>query len=195
MTITTRERDLYERAWAVPAYAELSPGVQMLPLFQQVAPLSTMRGTSVLDAGTGSGKGALALAEAGYTVRACDVTAAGLVPEFVEHQPAIPFAEVALWDDVARVMGFSDWVYCTDVLEHVPLPLTMLVVHRLLQVARRGLFLSIALVPDQFGAWVGQPLHLSVQSFTDWRDQLRTVGRLIEARDLLMSGVYVVAPC
>lgn len=195
MTVTSRERELYERAWAVPAYADRSPGVQMLPIFQQLVPRAVMHSPSVLDAGTGSGKGALALADAGYTVRACDLTSAGLGLEFRTRQPVIPFHEVALWDDVARVTGFADYVYCTDVLEHIPLPFTMLVVHRLLKVARHGVFLSIALVPDHFGAWVGTPLHQSVQVFTDWRDQLATVGRLVEARDLLTSGVYLVAPC
>lgn len=188
MSIAARERETYERAWAVPAYGDVSPGVRMLPLFKQIAP----RGVSVLDAGTGSGKGALALAEAGYEVRACDLTRAGLSPEFLARRPAIPCQEVALWDDVARVTGCADWVYCTDVLEHIPPAFTMLVVYRLLQVARKGVFLSIALVPDHFGAWVGKPLHQSVQSFAEWRDQIGTIGRIMEARDVLTSGVYVV---
>ncbi len=70
----------------------------------------------------------------------------------------------------------------------------MLVISRLLHVARRGVFLSIALVPDEFGVWVGQPLHQTVQGFTWWRDRLNTLGTIKECRDLLTAGVYYVEP-
>jgi hypothetical protein len=64
----------------------------------------------------------------------------------------------------------------------------------LLEVARRGVFLSISLMPDQFGKWIGKPLHQSVQTFPEWRDQLAAIGRVIEARDLLHTGIYLVEP-
>jgi hypothetical protein len=79
-------------------------------------------------------------------------------------------------------------------MEHIPPAFTMLVVARLLEVARSGAFFSISLVPDAFGAWVGKPLHQSVQSFTQWRDQLATLGEVLECRDLLTTGVYFVRP-
>ncbi len=70
----------------------------------------------------------------------------------------------------------------------------MLTVFRLLEVARRGVFLSIALEPDVFGAWVGKSLHQTVQSFTWWRDNLATLGTLKESRDLLNAGVFLLEP-
>jgi hypothetical protein len=90
--------------------------------------------------------------------------------------------------------GTFDYAYCCDVLEHIPTPFVMLVVSRLMAVTTRGVFLSVALQADQFGALVGEPLHLTVQSFTQWRDQLSTLGRLVEARDLMMTGVYYLEP-
>jgi hypothetical protein len=87
-----------------------------------------------------------------------------------------------------------DWVYCCDVLEHVPPQFTMLAIDQMLRVARLGVFLSIALVPDQFGVWVGEALHQTVQPFVWWRDSLREVGEVVDARDLLIHGVYVVRP-
>jgi len=72
----------------------------------------------------------------------------------------------------------------------------MLVVSRLLAVARRGVFLTISTQPDACGVWVGKPLHQTVESFVWWRDQLRTMGQLTDARDLLTAGAYLVrAPC
>jgi hypothetical protein len=80
------------------------------------------------------------------------------------------------------------------VLEHIPTPFTMLVASRLLEVARKGVFLSISLMPDQFGVWVGESLHKTVQTFPQWKAQLDTVGRLVEARDLLHCGLFWVEP-
>lgn len=189
MSITQTERETYENAWALPAYAEHSPGEQWLPLFLSMT--QTHMRTSVLDAGCGAGKGALALKAAEFDrVTLCDLTDTGLLPE----AKALPFYQRPLWDDVRKAVGPHDWVYCCDVLEHIPPPFTMLVVSRLLEVARRGVFLSISLMPDSFGAWVGKPLHQSVQTFVQWREQLATLGELVEARDLLHTGVYLVRP-
>jgi 2-polyprenyl-3-methyl-5-hydroxy-6-metoxy-1,4-benzoquinol methylase len=188
MTIQQRERATYEDIWSVDEYARHSPGAAYVPLFLDMAQ-TTMR-TSVLDAGCGTGKGALALQAAGFTVQLCDLTDAGLLPE----ARALPFTEVCLWDDLKRVVGFQDWVVCCDVLEHIPTPFTMLVIARLLEVARRGVFLSISLVPDQFGVWVGKPLHQTVQSFTQWQEQVSALATVKEARDLLHTGVFLLEP-
>jgi 2-polyprenyl-3-methyl-5-hydroxy-6-metoxy-1,4-benzoquinol methylase len=193
MNVVQAETQTYDEMWHVSSYAETSPGEHLAPLFEDmIRPLEggrlPWRAASVLDAGTGSGKGAVALMAKGFRVTACDLTNAGLVDE----AKGIPFHRAALWDDLTRIVGFHDYAYCCDVMEHIPPPFTMLVVSRLLQVARRGVFLSISLVPDHYGAWVGKPLHQSVQSYTQWRDQLDTVGELVEARDMLTSGVYLV---
>lgn len=192
MALVETEQATYEAMWALDAYAAQSPGAALVPLFTDCIEAQGDRpawhAASVLDAGCGSGKGALALRAAGFAVTLCDLTPAGLASEAY----ALPFHQVALWDDVRRVVGYHDYVYCCDVLEHIPPAFTMLVIHRLLSVARKGVFLSISLVPDAFGAWVGKPLHQSVQSFTAWRDQLATLGEVVEARDLLTSGVYFV---
>lgn len=186
--LIVRERTKYDDLWAsVSSYAERSPGEMLLPVFQSMRRDSGP--VSVLDAGCGSGKGALALTAAGHVVFCCDTTRAGLVPE----AEGLPFAQVNLWDDLSS-LGRFEYAYCCDVLEHIPTPFTMLVAARLLAIANRGVFFSIATVPDNFGAWVGAPLHLSVQSFVEWRDQLNAIGRVVEARDLLITGCYLVEP-
>lgn len=188
MSLVARERDTYDAIWALDAYAQHSPGEAYVPIFLDMT--QTQMRTTVLDAGCGSGKGALALHAMGFDVTLCDLTPAGLVPE----AQALPFIETALWDNVKRRVGFKDWVYCCDVMEHIPPPFTMLVASRLLEVARRGVFFSVSLVPDQFGAWVGKPLHQTVQTFPQWREQLHTVGRVTACRDLLHCGIYLVEP-
>lgn len=205
--IATAERQLYDEMWGHERYAAFSPGAEYLPLFLDM--VGTQRGT-VLDAGTGASAGALALQAAGFSVFACDLTDAGrTTPE----AKAIPFLATTLWRDLGTVAYVAhihraegggglvqgpsgryvfDYVYCTDVLEHIPESLTMLAVSRMLEVSRAGAFFSVAFDPDQFGAIVGRPLHQTVRPFEWWKAQLAEVGTVVEARDLLATGAFLV---
>ena len=180
------ETALYEDVWQVPGYADHAPGALYVPVLAEYVPPPA----TVLDAGCGSGKGALALAAAGYDVRCCDLTDAGLVEE-ARH---FPFAEACLWQPLRPQLrvGTVDAVYCTDVLEHLPEAFTMLAVDQMLTVASRGLLLSVSTQPDAFGAWVGRPLHQTVRPFTWWRDALRELGTVVDARDLVGPAVFWV---
>lgn len=199
--LVSRERANYDLMWGVPAYRDSSPGAQYVPFFVEMGgPRPT---DQILDAGCGAGQGALALVRAGFPdVVMCDLSTAGIDdPE----QPwpadvARPrFHQVCLWHDLRGQLGYLagekvDWVYCCDVLEHIPPQFTMLVIARLLEVARKGVFLSINLMPDELGAWIGTPLHQSVQTFVAWRDQIATLGRIRECRDLLGFALFLVEP-
>lgn len=190
MNLLERERAKYEDAWAIPQYAELSPGEHLVKVFLQMAPATTLIQSSVLDAGAGSGKGALKLDQAGFRVTMCDLTDAGLIPE----AQSLPFYSVCLWHSLRRVVGFHDWVYCTDVMEHIPPEFTMLVVSRLLEVARKGVFLSITFLEDNFGRIIGETLHQTVQPYTWWKSRLETMATIRESRDLINSGVFLLEP-
>jgi SAM-dependent methyltransferase len=189
--IIAAERKTYEEMWGIDAYATHSPGAQMLPLFLDMAGIPDAKrfpGT-VLDAGCGAGKGALALAERGFAVTLCDITDARL-PE-VAAARTLRFHEQCLWHDL-RPVGTFDYVYCCDVLEHLPPQFTMLAIDQMLRVSRRGVFLSICLVPDSFGIWAGKALHQTVQPYIWWRDSLATLGTVVESRDLLNDAVFLV---
>src|SRR6185436_18607094 len=205
MTLAEKERETYEAAWAIPAYAKDSPGAIYLPLFLDMAKPDLqqwrdMTGSAyqltVLDAGCGAGDGALALQQAKFQqIVLCDITDSGLCPEAKEF----PFYQVCLWDHLATQLGWMyggkfDYVYCCDVMEHIPTPFTMLVVSRLLEVTRTAAFFTISLNTDQFGAWVGKPLHQTLQSYAQWKEQLDTVGHVIESGDMMHCGVYLVEP-
>jgi 2-polyprenyl-3-methyl-5-hydroxy-6-metoxy-1,4-benzoquinol methylase len=190
------ERRTYEDIWSsVESYAAHSPGEHYLSLFLSLIDFKT--GT-VLDAGTGSGKGGVALAQAGFDVTLCDITDTGLTGE----AKALPFHSACLWHDLSRIahnrgqFGRSkfDYTYCTDVLEHIPPQFTMLAIDQLLRVTRQALFLTVSLVPDNYGVWVGTALHQTVQPFTWWRDSLRDMADVAHARDLLSNAVFLLRP-
>lgn len=190
--LTQDERALYEGLWqSVDAYGEVAPGEFYLPIFLQC--VGDVRG-HVLDAGCGSGKASLALAKAGFRLTLCDLTDAGLTDTVREQPHVFPFHEACLWHPLRPLLpaGSCDWVYCTDVMEHIDPKFTMLVVEQMLRVARKGVFLGIATVPDSFGAWVGRPLHQTVDSFVGWREALSELGRVTDARDLLNCASFMV---
>lgn len=190
MSLHAAERALYQGVWTdLETYGDIAPGEFYLPLFLQVAGES--RG-HVLDAGCGSGKGALGLQRAGFRVSCCDLTDAGLVDE----AKALPFSEACLWHSLkwCAPLGSFEWVYCCDVMEHLPTQFTMLAVEQMLRVSRKGVFLGIATVPDQFGVWAGRALHQTVQPFTWWKDALGEVGTIVDARDLILSASFYVRP-
>jgi SAM-dependent methyltransferase len=192
-TILQREIETYETMWGgVATYGAKSPGAEFVDVFCAMAGIQTADGLQVLDAGCGSAKGGLRLQAKGFTVTLCDLTSDGLIPEAAP----LRFIQACLWHDLAEVFcGRSfDYVYCCDVLEHVPPTFTMLVAARLLQVARHGVFFSIALGTDEFGAFVGHHLHQTVQGFVDWRDALSEIGEVVECRDLGLVGLYYVRP-
>ena len=191
--------DTYREMWGVEAYQKFSPGFELVDLFEDMADPPV--GSTILDAGCGAGKGALELERRGYQVAMCDLIADAVVPE-ARH---IPFRQVVLWQSLGGLYQSLvrnrkplalrfDYVYCCDVLEHVPPTFVMLSVQRLLTVARRGMFLAVSLKLDQLGIWVGTHLHQTVQPFTAWRDQLRELGQVEEARDLLNRAVFWVRP-
>lgn len=185
--IAQQDTEKYADLWAsLPAYGVHAPGLEVLPVFQSLAPAPA----SVLDAGAGSGQASAAMRDAGYDVTLCDLTDAGLC----EEARSLPFYPACLWKPLRPQVkrGQFDYVYCVDVMEHIPPQFTMLAIDQMLAVATKGVFLGIALVPDQFGVWMGGPLHLTVQSFVWWRDSLRELGDVIDARDQLSRGLYMV---
>jgi SAM-dependent methyltransferase len=180
-----RERQTYEEAWSLPQYGDFSPGMAALPWFE--AEVALRPGASICDLGCGTGKAGVALSAKGFDVTLADITPAGLVADAQE----LRFAQQVIWEPIP---ASYDYIYCCDVLEHVPTEWTMLAITQMLQAARIGVCLSVGLEPDAYGALVGIPLHLTVQPFTWWRDHLRMLGTLRASCDRVSHALFYVAP-
>lgn len=197
--LTAAERATYTEVWSAlwDRYGsqEGSPGVKYLPLFLEAIGADASdreqpaRGT-VLDAGCGSGVAAVALADAGFDPILCDLTDEGLRAE----AKGFPFVSACLWKPLRPVIrqGLVDYVYCCDVLEHVPTQFVGLAIEQMLRIAERGLFVSVSLVPDKAGVWLGKSLHQTVQGYLWWKDTFAELGTIVDARDLISDATFLV---
>lgn len=181
------EQSKYERMWAVPEYDKFSPGMENVDRFIEIVKPNDYE--TLIDIGCGAGRAGLRFQnEYGLRVWWMDITDAGL-------DPAVPremFSKQEIWGQYLNGSRRCwDYGYCCDVMEHIPTEYTMLVLDRIINACRVSYF-QICLVPDQFGARIGEPLHLTVRPFTWWRDRLNTIGNVVDARDLLGNGLYVV---
>ena len=180
--VSAREHDKYTEMWSVDHYAKHSPGLEAIPRFRRIT-LAAPR-ERVADFGCGDGRAAQRLAQDGFIVTGYDLTDVRR-PENRDFH----FHQQALWHSIPQT--WHRWGYCVDVLEHIPAEFTMLAIWQMVRACGR-LYAEIALTPDSCGVWIGQTLHETVRPFVWWRDRLREVGHVKEARDRLHHGVFVV---
>lgn len=192
MTTVEAERQKYEKIWANEDYAKHSPGEEIASLFFEISKAAP--GETVIDLGTGSGKGALVLDEFGLDVTILDLTFSGLD----ERAQKFEKVEAPLWGrwNSRTSNGHSvprewDYGYCADVMEHIPPEYVMLTLTRVMVSCERAFF-HICFMPDGFGKTIGEPLHLTVMPFEWWKARLGEVGQIVECRDLLSNGVFYV---
>lgn len=181
MSLTVAERAKYEKAWAIPAYRNNSPGAKLVDAFFDI--VNPAPCASVIDFGAGAGAASRLLKDRGLDVSAVDLTASAW------DQPDIQLTVCSLWHYLGE--RGADHAYCCDVMEHIPPAFVALTVERILDAAPSAFF-SVSFQPDAFGDWIGEPLHLTVQPFVWWRDLFAELGDVRVARDLIGEGLFHV---
>jgi SAM-dependent methyltransferase len=164
------EEEKYRRMWDLPEYRTVAPGELVADAFLKVA---QPKG-SVIDFGCGTGRGALKLAEAGLSVTLVDFTENSRD----EAARSLPFIR---WDfsEPSEPPATADYGYCTDVMEHIPPDKVDVTIQNLMRASGR-VFFQISTVPDNLGALIGQPLHLTVQPHAWWADKFASLGYAVQ---------------
>lgn len=181
-TRAEKEVEKYKAIWAVKNYRQFSPGEKYASTFSEIIDCSQ----SIIDIGCGMGAGGLALRKIGCP----DVT---FLDHVLVNDQLDPFILTSLWDWDQNHNGGMNFVqgYCCDVMEHIPPEYVGLVLHRI-RAHCDWCFFTIGLTEDHYGKIIQEELHLTVQSFRWWRNLLREFGEVIDARDLISTGMYYV---
>jgi len=179
------EQAKYQKAWRLDDYRDVSPGEGFIIPFLQVS--GAKKGSSLRDYGSGTGRAALFMRLAGMDVELVDI-ADNCLDEHVAMVLKDRLRIHCLWDLPAD-MAVSDHGYCTDVMEHIPEDKVDEVLENIMRTCR-GCFFNISFHEDHFGKRMDEVLHLTVKPFKWWRDKLRKLGTLKDARDLCFHGIF-----
>lgn len=164
--VKATEQGKYQQMWDRPEYRAVAPGEDSAYLFISVA--CPEPDADLIDFGAGTGRGALRLS------KHCRVT-------------MLDFADNCLDDEVRRAVkagkldfvqhdltqeyaGRAKYGYCTDVMEHIP-PGDVDTVLKHILTSARHVFFQISCEDDRMGALIGEPLHLTVQPYSWWKER------------------------
>ena len=130
-------------------------------------------GDRVIDFGCGTGRVARNFLAKGLHITLVDLCPNCLDPEIELLLSLFPerisFIETCLWN-LPKEIEIADWVYCCDVLEHIPEKKIDFVLKSINSRNSKGGYFSIGLKEDVFGKTINSSLHLCLQS-KDWWDK------------------------
>lgn len=82
------------------------------------------------------------------------------------------FSEHCIWD-LPTSVGPADWIYCCDVMEHIPENVVEPTLWEMSKRTIKGGLIQVALGPDGFGARIGEELHVTIQSESWWTAKMK----------------------
>ena len=182
-----KEKRKYEKAWGMPVYRLTSPGVQSFPLFADH--FQPKEGETLIDLGCGTGRCGILGLKYGLDVTLFDITHHALDRQvaslLVLNQ--LHFVEGTLWDLSPNLEPF-DWIYCCDVLEHLPTHKIDAALSRMAERTRKGGMLQIYLVEEPFGDFVDEVFHLTIKPLDWWLEQINKYWP-IQKVDEVIEGI------
>lgn len=176
--LTLKEKQKYETIWEhVPAYRTDSPGELLVDHFFHSFADQLKAGESIIDFGCGTGRVAKRFLEKSLDTTLIDFCGNCLDPGVQLLITLLPekirFVQACLWD-LSNEIAPADWIYCCDVLEHIPEDKVEIVLEAMASRNLLGGYFGIALQEDHFGKEVfKEPLHLCVRDKDWWAQKLR----------------------
>jgi len=195
-----REKEKYEKIWNRDIYRLNSPGSNSLPSFLTEIAERISPGDSIIDFGCGTGVCSLSLLEKGLNVSLVDIAANCLDEKIAALTHIIPdrisFVEAALWD-LPESLRKSDWIYCIDVLEHLPTQKVIESLEEMSGKTKKGGALQVFLADEGMGFMIGETLHLTIRPLDWWIKQISSFWSIEKIEELIAETrycIYVGAP-
>lgn len=169
------EKQKYEKMWTRPEYREISPGLNAAHDFLHHFQERFEEADTLLDLGCGTGKAGVFFFLRGFRVQLVDIASNCLDeayrPLLSLADSKLSFKEACLWDLPAD-LGRFDWLYCCDVLEHLPECMVDQAFAQMAERTGKGGFLQIFLKDEPFGTLIQESLHLTIRSKEWWIEKI-----------------------
>ncbi len=162
------EKDKYRVMWQFDGYREVSPGEQLVGEFLQLVRPDGL----IVDFGCGTGRASLAMSKAGHEVFLIDFADNCRDEEAV----GLPFLE---WDLTRPLPVRSNYGFCTDVMEHIPVADVETVISNIMEASETGFFQS-STVQDIYGDVIGERLHHSIHPHSWWLEAFIGLGLTVK---------------
>jgi 2-polyprenyl-3-methyl-5-hydroxy-6-metoxy-1,4-benzoquinol methylase len=156
------EKLKYHKAWTLAYDANSSCGVHHVDYFLQI--LNIQPNQTVVDVGCGNGIATAKLHDRGLNATGIDFVD-------VAWKQNLPFINACVWElsDIT-----FDYVFCTDVFEHLPEDKVDLAFDNIKRIATKGVYFAIATRPDEAGKKINETLHLTVKPIEWWLPRLES---------------------
>lgn len=190
---TLREKAKYDVIWReCPSYRDCSPGEIFARFFFEGFKGEMRPGQTIIDFGCGTARVAKTFLGKGLKVTLVDISPYSLDEEIRNalrlFSEQLDFVQACLWK-LPLFLKSAYWIYCCDVLEHIPEEKVDTVLAAIASRMRFGGYFSICLQEDLVGAKVGIPLHLTVKGRDWWEERLRQWFTIV-GEDVVSEGLY-----
>jgi len=193
--LTKKEQEKYESIWNIPSYRASSPGYLQTSVFFDFFKDLIKPGDSITDFGSGSGFSTLPFLENNLTVHLIDIASNALDEKITALTTLLPdritFTNSCIWE-IGLEVPPSDWIYCVDVLEHLP---TEKIDDSLREIAKRtkkGGLLQIFLQDEPFGQLIGETLHLSIKPLPWWIEKINSHFSILGLAPIIPNVRYTI---
>lgn len=172
-----KEKSKYDIIWRdYPTYRECSPGETFAPFFLDGFKGELRAGQTIIDFGCGTARVAKEFLSKGLNVTLVDISPYCLDEE-IRHMLTlfanqIHFHQGCLWNLPSSIKS-AYWMYCCDVLEHIPEDHIDRCLQEIADRTRFGGYFSICLSEDLSGKKLGHPLHLTIRDKSWWEEKIQ----------------------
>jgi len=168
--IEKSEQDKYRRMYNVDSYKVNSPALRQIHILKGIA--EHIKAKRILDTGCGTGRALKEFIDDGYDAIGIDITNNAHINEVDNHVLCIP---------IHRYKSEAyDFIYCVDVMEHIPEPLIDLTLENLSKLCGKIIYFDIALFHDPFGQIIGEELHPSIFNSNVWQEKVSKYFKIIK---------------
>ncbi len=187
------EKSKYDVIWRdYPVYRDCSPGEDFAKFFFDGFQQEMRAGQTIIDFGCGTARVTKDFLGKGLNVTLVDISPYALDEE-IRHlltlfSNQVHFIQACLWQ-LPKELKSAYWIYCCDVLEHIPEDQVDTVLYHIAQRMRFGGYFSICLKEDLSGKKLGYPLHLTVKP-KDWWEERLLRHFTITGEDVVADGLY-----